>query len=832
MKSPAREISKLSEDLTEAYAAVVDKGGTAPQDASLANLAAAIETVPGPEPPTPPTPPVGDIPYGKVGYYPWTSEWWASGDMCEVESINQAKLTAFFEEHPPMDAWIDLDYEPEYDEEWQPVGPGKWRYWASGEDMQFTTEELKTQMGITVTLEDELEWAMLMIEKSYNVDTTANLLYAEFGSEQALLDAGWPNDEIGGDFEHYVLTVGNAQVYNQAIKSYVFGSEVSEFPDYFLAYSYLMDTVDASGATITSVGGQFLGYSKFNSPIDMSHCTSIGRGFLLGNFEFNQPLDVSSATEMGGNFLMDCQKFNSALTLNPDLTGALDNFLYECYSFNQPLDIPTGITSIGSNFLYRCSAFNQPLTIPSGVTSIASYFMYYCRSFNQDLTIPENTVFLYSGGSYQLYGLEQMTSTVTLSTFTISKLGNNPESFLSVGSSSAPAYTQGIKVKIPSESASTFRSKVPDRTLSSPYRKLLLDGPTPTPTSTDYIVASGVTIALTQDDIAKLANTGTPTSSIVLSSGSVVKNTVTEVHIETKITSVGNSFCGNMPNLVKLDLPDSLVQVGRSLCYSCSSLNYPLPTSQFTKIDYGFLQGCSKFNQPVDVSHITNGSIPEGFMRNCSAFNSALTLPAKVTNVGPEFLYNDYHFNKPITLEVTGTIGAGFLSCAWTTADFNSDVTITGTCSSIDGDFLGQQYSFNATLTLPTTLRTIGYGFMRSCRAFNQPLILPSTVTSIGDKFFAYNKAYNSQLTLPSGLQSVGKYFMYACSAFDCGLDVRNIACDVFVQDGYSFAANYNTEHVYTVGFKLITSDQSGYLARFPEKDNATPYRKWNFVTS
>lgn len=467
-------LNQLADDISDSYDVIEAGGGAMPSDRITWNLANAIRSVPGPTPPVPPTPPVEEILYGRIGYYPWTEGWWASGDMCEVENIDQTQLNAFFEEYPPMDQWIDMDYEPEYDPEtWEPIGPGTWRYMGESGDMQLTTEELQTQMGITVVLEDELEWAMLMLEKTYNVDTTANVIYVQFPSEQALLDAGWPSDDVGGDYEHYVLTVGNAQVYNQAIKSYDFGSEISEFGDYFLYATYLMDTVDASRTTITSVADNFMCYSLFNDPMDFSHCVSIGDNFLGGCRYFNQPVDVSRATTLGNNFLEGCRTFNSSLTLNPSLTTIPYRFLEYCYAFNQPLTLPSGITKIEDGFLEDCHAFNQPFTIPNTVTSIGDRFLMDCKAFNQNITIPENC---YWDEYYSLYGCEQMVSTIYLGAYTIEKLRSNSETFLGVGTVTVPAYTQGIKIQVPSASVSIFQNKVPNRTSRSPYRKTIVTG--------------------------------------------------------------------------------------------------------------------------------------------------------------------------------------------------------------------------------------------------------------------------------------------------------------------------------------------------------------------
>lgn len=505
-------LNELEQNTIDSFTQVERAGGTVPQETTLKNLPEAIGTIPQPMP---------DVPlYGKVGYYPWAQTREISGDMVEIGDVDENKLDEFLDTYPPMDDMTEFMYEQDWESE-DPESNYVWRYsWEEGE-LKIQPEDFASTTGINATVEEGADWAVVMIEKSYTVDTAADLLYAEFESEQAFVDAGWPVEGGGGNKDQYVLTVGEAQVYNEAIKSYVFGSEVSEFPDNFLYNTGMLDAVDATGATITRVGKNFLYSSHFNSPIDMSHCVSIGNNFLCNCRNFNQPLDVSSAT-IGENFMWHCDVFNSQLTLPPDMTetpntfmcycGAYNqplalpstltkigdrflngcsvfnqpltipsgvttigfSFLTECRQFNQPLTVPNGVATIGINFLSPCSSFNQPLTLPSSMDSIGSYFMGGCTSFNQDLTMPSGIKLATGRYSWTLYGLDSMVSTITIpDVYTVNNIYNDPEQFLTVSSSSVPGYTQGIKVKVPASVVSTFRSKAPNRA-SSPYRKVIV----------------------------------------------------------------------------------------------------------------------------------------------------------------------------------------------------------------------------------------------------------------------------------------------------------------------------------------------------------------------
>lgn len=487
-------LNQLADDISDSYDVIEAGGGAMPSDRITWNLANAIRSVPGP---TPPVPPVGDNPYGKVGYYPWTSTRDISGDMVEIGDVDNDKLDEFLATYPSMDGMSEFMYQQDWESEDPESNYVWWWYWQEGE-LKIQPEDFASTTGIQATVEEGTDWAYIRVEITYQVDTEADLLYAEFSSEQNLQNAGWSQDDVGAG---YVITVGNAQVYILAIKSYEFGSVATDFPNYFLSGARNMDIVDTSHLTITSVGSHFLYFCElFNAPLNLSRCTTIGDMFLYYCISFNQPLDLSSCTTIGGSFLGSCNSFNqpldlshcttidggflsgcvsfnSALTLGSSITTIPGSFMYGCTVFNQPLDV-SRITSIGIQFLYDCRAFNQPLPLNS-LAKLGSYFLTNCLSFNQPITIPASATEMIKLWDSQLHfmeGCRNMTSTITWNSTALPlETSDKDRSSLAIYSRSTPSYPiYQTGVTVTGSGATRLKQIWPNENNASGYwRKLL-----------------------------------------------------------------------------------------------------------------------------------------------------------------------------------------------------------------------------------------------------------------------------------------------------------------------------------------------------------------------
>lgn len=268
---------------------------------------------------------------------------------------------------------------------------------------------------------------------------------------------------------------------------------------------------------VTATPNNFLyNCSNFNSSLTLptSGLSSMGTNFLRGCTKFNQPLSLRARVYntrliLSTNFLYGCAAFNSALSYNGSEMVPGGYFMYGCGSFNDPsITAFTQKMRLASNdqaaygayFLANCTALNQPITLngiergnyvlqncaslDSQVTlqpnywpiQIGTYFMSGCTSYAKPITFPASgTLGISSFPTYFMYNCDSFIGPLTIPG--LSSVPQNVTSMfntLSTTNATAPMYTHGVEVRLPSASVVTsVRSGLPDRT-SSPYRKLNL----------------------------------------------------------------------------------------------------------------------------------------------------------------------------------------------------------------------------------------------------------------------------------------------------------------------------------------------------------------------
>lgn len=216
----------------------------------------------------------------------------------------------------------------------------------------------------------------------------------------------------------------------------------------------------------SKVGTSFFAYnSSFNQPLDASNITSIGTYFMQYCSSFNQPLTInSSVVQTPSNFLSYCQSFNSPITFNGTITKYGNYFLAGNYNFNQSVPSST-VTSIGTNFLYNCYNFNKPITINSSLTNIQPYFMSGCRSFNQEITIPSTVTFV---GQYFMNNCMSLQSIIV-------NTEECPTDDYSLSNGSNYCFPAAFGLEVKGTESTTWCTALPDKSQSSPslYRRLI-----------------------------------------------------------------------------------------------------------------------------------------------------------------------------------------------------------------------------------------------------------------------------------------------------------------------------------------------------------------------
>lgn len=371
----ASEISKLNNNLLDAYSAIGTKGGTVPANKNTDNLTTAINSIPAGTPGTTDSSilikgydtTTGVITGSNLGstgkvylldrdthtYNELPTSSYTSTSITLTTPINRATIqgnTCFYV---------------------QPTGEG-----ISNKFMVYGDGTLTVPGWGLVYVQDELTRTISKITCANSTDL--NRLQGA-------------NNTFGNE-----VTINGVTIFKSQIVGFQFGDSITSYsiPTLFLAQLENLNqpVVFTNKVTMSTSSTYLMRYNYgFDCPIVFTTQNRVGNYGLMYCRSFNQPLDISMFRYLNATYFMEyCESFNQELKLPTTLTTtSIGNyFLYYARSFNQPLKLPTNLTGIGSYFLENCSAFNSPIDFGNNLTTIGTYFMAYDTSFNQPLTFP------------------------------------------------------------------------------------------------------------------------------------------------------------------------------------------------------------------------------------------------------------------------------------------------------------------------------------------------------------------------------------------------------------------------------------------------------------
>lgn len=113
---------------------------------------------------------------------------------------------------------------------------------------------------------------------------------------------------------------------------------------------------------------------------------------------------------------------------------------------------------------------------------------------------------------------------------------------------------------------------------------------------------------------------------------------ISEVKLGKSATYAPNNFLRGATNMTTLTGTENLRMIGDNFLYTCQKLDSAMDLSKATNIHDNFMYGCTVFNKAVTISSVTY--IGGSFMSECNNFAQTLTVPAGVTSVGANFMYN------------------------------------------------------------------------------------------------------------------------------------------------------------------------------------------------
>lgn len=337
--SIASELENLQTNLAAAKSAVTAKGGTV-GNTGLAGLATEIASIPS----------GGGVEitgYGRLEFYKnIITEFFVSGDGCEVEIIDQDLFETWYYESGAL----DLQYEN-----------GGWYYYDPQTGEPIEVESL-SEIGLQVTLL-EPDFAYINIETYTIADKISGIDYVN-------LDAN--TFPYLTELNHYdiqnPLVIDGKTIYPICIRKYYFGPEVTTTGNNFCAgMNGDFETDTSYGYNVTSIGS----YSY------------IGCGIL----------DLPNLTTLGTNCSINSQEVKL-----PKLT-AIPNYTYFKNSTKLILE---NVVTVGNSF----NATDARRIVMEKVTTIGDYFSAY---FATEVTLPNvQTIgnrFLYANtGTYAACG--------------------------------------------------------------------------------------------------------------------------------------------------------------------------------------------------------------------------------------------------------------------------------------------------------------------------------------------------------------------------------------------------------------------------------------------
>jgi hypothetical protein len=289
---------------------------------------------------------------------------------------------------------------------------------------------------------------------------------------------------MSDDYYYFdVGTGGTEQIAKVDMKSiaFIYDGTLESIGDYFLNGCTNLDCDIIIPTTCKTIGNNFLyGDTRFNGNVALPSGTeSIGVSFMYQCEKFNKPISIpGSVTTINENFMNLCKKFNSTISLNEGTVFIHSNFLFggSLYPFNQPIVIPNSVTSIGNDFLAGNANFNSPITLSNSLKQLGNGFLFECSTFNQDVTIPNGMELIASSntGHGFLTRCDKMVHTVNFGSNEASIFGdsNYKQYHMSAATNDVDCYTNGIKIK--GDYAESIHEVLPDKTDSTPFRKLIV----------------------------------------------------------------------------------------------------------------------------------------------------------------------------------------------------------------------------------------------------------------------------------------------------------------------------------------------------------------------
>lgn len=443
------ELEDLQTNLTNAKDAVVEKGGTV-GDTGLAGLADEIGTIRGGSGTF-----TAKTPYGRLWYAPWeiTAEL-EYAEKCSV-TIDLAKFSAYVATNPIQDRSdgqrVNFDYNVE-ESTWQ---SSSFETPVDG----LTTEQMATQLGITIVLDAGAEWASFELTVEESAVVGADWTYGDLSSSEL------------NELKH-------SESWERPIKYLIGGKSVHS--NFFRRFEF--GTTEQKNLMYAS--GDGYGFMSNTGLVEIGIIPDNIKGwvndaFIRGSGNFDCPVVIGKGI-YAVSLSVAGTTFNRPVVFNPGVPTAEERIEYGlqylgvCFilgggnsglggdAFNEMLSLGNNVEAVYIQFM---QAFNQPLCLPNGLRRLS---FQENSSFNQNIQLPPNLT------DFAFYDCGSYTSTINVGNLSpeITASTQRPNMFGCSNSSDA-SYVQGIKIAGANRQA--WLNMFPDKSSGGayPYRHLI-----------------------------------------------------------------------------------------------------------------------------------------------------------------------------------------------------------------------------------------------------------------------------------------------------------------------------------------------------------------------
>ena len=242
---------------------------------------------------------------------------------------------------------------------------------------------------------------------------------------------------------------------------------------------------------------------------------------------------------------------------------------------------------------------------------------------------------------------------------------------------------------------------------------------------------------------------------------------ITEIRIESGVTSIGSNAFANFTNLTKVTMPYGITKIGAKAFYGCKNLaSISIPAS--ASIGNRAFANCSKLQevtmpgaatQALSTQSVAEVSIGAFAFENCVSLASA-DIPDTVTDIGAGAFTGCTameSFEIPESVEIIND--STFFGCSsLENINIPSGVTQIG-----DGAFSG--CSSAETIVIPDTVDSIGDQAFSGCSVVTE-VDIPENVDKIGAGVFT-NCSALTNVDLPDNMEYIGEGMFSGCSALE-----------------------------------------------------------------